>query len=325
MRKPWIFLVPAAAVLLLGACTGTRAPTPVAAASAAAPKPTGVADPAVIPKTSAGPAANNCQPRKSLRPPASLPAPGQMPGGSSMADIVKQGRLRVGVDQNTYLFGYRDPANGQIVGFDIDIAKEIARALFGDPNKVQLISITSAQRIPFIQDDKVDIVADSMTINCERLQLVNFSTDYFDAGQRILVTQGSPITGPDKLAGKKVCAAAGTTSIQTIAELPTHPIPVSVNDWTDCMVMLQQGQVDAVSTDDNILAGLAKQDPHTVVVGPRFTDEPHGLAIKKERQDFTRFVNGVLDRMRADGTWARIYTKWLGGAAPAPPPAQYLD
>jgi polar amino acid transport system substrate-binding protein len=99
--------------------------------------------------------------------------------------------------------------------------------------------------------------------------------------------------------------------------------PVAVNDWTDCMVMLQQGQVAAISTDDSILAGMAKQDPNLEVTGPRFTDEPHGLAIAQSSPGFVRFVNSVLDRMRADGTWAAIYTKWLGGPAPAPPPAKY--
>jgi polar amino acid transport system substrate-binding protein len=257
-----------------------------------------------------------------------MPQPGAMPAGSTMAAIADRpnGQLIVGVDQNTYLFGYRDPSSGQIVGFDIDIAREIARAIFGDPNRIKLTSITSAQRIPFIQHGSVDIVADSMTINCERLQQVSFTSDYFDAGQKILVTRGSPIRSPQDLGGRKVCAASGTTSIQTIAGLTvSHPVPVAVNDWTDCMVLLQQGQVDAVSTDDNILVGFAKQDPNTEIVGDRFTDEPHGLAISQSAPDFVRFVNGVLDRMRRDGTWAAIYTKWLGGPAPAPPAAQYTD
>jgi polar amino acid transport system substrate-binding protein len=309
---------------LLAGCTATHPPAPAAQPAPIAVRPLGVADPAVVPSPSAG-SEGGCDPRASLRPPAGMPAPGAMPAGSTMARIAGRGRLVVGVDQNTYLFGYRDPSKGEIVGFDIDIAREIARAIFGDPGRVQLTSITSAQRIPFVRDGKVDIVADSMTINCERLQQVAFSTDYFDAGQKILVNVGSPIHGPADLGGRKVCAAAGTTSIQTIATLPAHPVPVTVNDWTDCMVMLQQGQVDAVSTDDNVLAGLAKQDPHTVVVGDRFTDEPHGLAIAQGSRDFVRFVNGVLDRMRSDGTWARIYQRWLGAPVPAPPPARYLD
>jgi polar amino acid transport system substrate-binding protein len=323
MRRP-LALLPAALVALVAACTSTHAPAPAATPSPVVVRPLGAAEPAVIPSTSAGPDLR-CDALASLRPPASMPAPRAMPAGSTMAAIASRGRLVVGVDQNTYLFGYRDPASGQIVGFDIDIAREVARAIFGDPDRVQLTAITSAQRIPFIRDKKVDIVAHTMTINCARRQQVDFSTEYFDAGQKILVTKGSPVRGPRDLGGRKVCAAAGSTSIQNIAALPARPVPVSVNDWTDCLVMLQQGQVDAVSTDDTILIGMAKQDPHTMVVGDRFTQEPYGLAIAQSAPDFVRFVNGVLDRMRADGTWARIYTRWLGGPAPAPPAARYKD
>jgi polar amino acid transport system substrate-binding protein len=309
---------------LLAGCTSAGPLSAGAAPPVTAPRPAGVQDPAVIPSAAAA-ADTGCDPLASLRPPATMPAPGHMQPGSTMDRILQKGSLTVGVDQNTYLFGYRDAVSGQVVGFDIDIARQIAQAIFGNPDKIRLVAITSAERIPFIQQGQVDLVADSMTINCDRLRQVAFSTDYFDAGQKILVRNGSGYKTIDDLAGKKVCAAAGTTSIVTIATRPSHPIPVAVNDWTDCLVMLQQGQVEAVSTDDNILAGLAAQDPNLAVVGPRFTDEPHGLAIAKTSTDFVRFVNGVLDRMRADGSWGRLYTHWLGGTAPAPPPAKYSD
>ena len=120
-----------------------------------------------------------------------------------------------------------------------------------------------------------------MTINCDRWQQVNFSTDYYDAGQRVLVPEHSAVKGIADLGGKKVCAAAGSTSIVNIAAATSHPVPVSVTDWTDCLVLLQQGQVDAISTDDTILAGLAAQDPNTTLVGDRFTSEPYGLAIAR--------------------------------------------
>ncbi len=321
----------AAVVLAVAAGCGSGSPAPRAAKPGAdQPVPVGVQDPAKIPKA-AGSTAPTCNPRASLRPPASMPAAGQLPAGSTMAAILKRGRLIVGVDQNSYLFGYRDSANdatnGQIVGFDIDIAHQVAKAIFGDPNKIQFRAITSADRIPVLQKDQADLVVDSMTINCERLQQVAFSTDYFDAGQRVLVMDDSTVKSIDDLGGKKVCAASGTTSIQNIADASSHPIPVSVNDWTDCLVMLQQGQVDAISTDDSILAGLAAQDPNTKLVGPKFTDEPHGVAIKKSNADLVRFVNGVLDRMRADGTWKAMYSRWLTslGPAPNPPASQYLD
>jgi polar amino acid transport system substrate-binding protein len=262
-----------------------------------------------------------------------MPAPGAMPAGSFMATIHDRGRLIVGVDQNTLLFGYLNPENGQIEGFDIDMLRQVAKAIFGDDGKnettrLQFTAISAAQRIPFIQNDTVDIVADTMTINCSRDLLVNFSSVYYDAGQKVLVRANSPIMSSADLAGKRSCAAAGSTSINNVLDVSkTHAsapaIPVAVTDWTDCLVALQSGTVDDISTDDTILLGLKAQDPSTRIVGDKFTDEPYGMAIKLSHSDFTRFVNGVLERMRADGTWAAIYSRWLGSPVPAPPAASY--
>jgi polar amino acid transport system substrate-binding protein len=287
------------------------------------PQPPGVEDPAESPTEDPGPD-EDCDREASLRP-GSLPQPNQMPAGSTMDKIAKRGRLVVGVDQTTYLFGYREPSSGQVVGFDVDIAREVARAIFGNPDKIQLKAISSADRIPFIKSGQVDMVARTMTITCERKREVGFSTTYFTANQRILVRRGSGIGNLDDLGGKKVCATAGSTSIRTLAEAKSKPVPVSAVEWTDCMVLLQQGQVAAISTDNAILAGLAAQDPSTAIVGPSLSDEPYGLAMKKEAEDFVRFVNGVLERLRADGTWATIYDRWLGplGSAPSPPSARY--
>jgi polar amino acid transport system substrate-binding protein len=313
----------ALAGLLAGCSAAPRSSPPPSEYPAA--RPLGVQDPAVIPSSSAGPV-QNCDPRASLRPPQNQPAPGAMPAGSTMARIAASGKLRVGVDQNTFLFGYRNPATGQIEGFDIDVARQVAKAIFGSADKIQLIAITSAQRIPYLQDGKVDLVADTMTINCARLQQVYFSTVYYEAGQRVLVTKGSTAKGIDDLGGKKVCAAAGSTSIANIAASKAKPVPVAVQDWTDCMVLLQQGQVDAISTDDTILAGMADQDPNLQLVGPKFTEEPYGLAMSRNASDLVRFVNGVLDDMRADGTLHEINVHWLKGNAPTGvPPAKYQD
>jgi polar amino acid transport system substrate-binding protein len=309
------------ATTMAGCSGGPAGPAPVHSFDPV--RPQGVQDPAPVVTRSAGPAAN-CDPLASLRPPGTPPAPGAMPAGSTMAGIAARGRLIVGVNQNTYLFGYRDATTGEIVGFDIDMAREVARAIFGDPGKIQLVAITSAQRVDAVKNGQVDLVASTMTMNCERWASVNFSSQYYDAGQTVLVPRTSTANGIADLGGKKVCAAAGSTSIDRIAADPAKPIPVSVPDWTDCLVMLQQGQVDAISTDDTILAGLAKQDPTTKLVGDRFTSEPYGMAMNKNATDLTRFVNGVLARMRADGTWASIYAKWLGGSAPAPA-ARYQD
>jgi len=321
MKSARALLVAVSAAVLLAACSAT--PADVTGGSVAAPVPNGVQDPAKIPP--AATAATACgDPVASLRPPAPLPAPGHMPSGSTMATILARGRLIVGVDQTTYLFGYRD-SHGAIVGFDIDMARAMAKAIFGDPSKIQFVAITSAERIPYLLEKKVDLVADTMTINCDRWAQVDFSTVYYNAGQSVLVPSTSKATGIDSLGGQKVCAAIGSTSITNIAARKSHPIPVAVNDWTDCLVMLQQNQVAAISTDDTILRGLAAQDPDVKLVGQPFTSEPYGLAMAPSSSDLVRFVNGVLEQMRSNGQWAAIYDRWLGGPAPTPPGPKYKD
>jgi polar amino acid transport system substrate-binding protein len=252
-----------------------------------------------------------------------------MPAGSFMKAIQDRGKLVAGVSQDILLFGYQNPISSQLEGFDIDMIKQVARAIFGDENHIEYRAITSAQRIPLVQDGTVDIVALTMTINCERWKQIDFSSVYYDAGQRVLAPKSSGAQSLQDLSGKKVCAAAGTTSIDNITKSPARPIPISVAEFTDCLVLLQQGQVDAISTDDTILLGLAAQDPTLQVIGPKFTDEPYGLAINQSHPEFVRFVNAVLEKMRQDGTWAGIHNRWLGrvsgGGAPSPPPAKYKD
>ncbi|SCL31620.1 amino acid ABC transporter substrate-binding protein, PAAT family [Micromonospora rhizosphaerae] len=313
------------AVLCVTGCATSRS-LPDGRVDATAPRPVGAQDPAAIPTSAAVPP-GSCDPRASLRPSGALPTPGRMPADSTMAQIARRGRLVVGVDQNNYRFGYRDPGTGDLVGFEIDLAHEIARAIFGDPGKVLFRAVRTAEREQAVQTGAVDIVIRSMTMNCDRWQRVSFSTEYFSAGQAILVAKGSPIKGLRDLTGRKVCAATGSTSIRNIAAKAPQALPVSAADALDCLVMLQQNQVAAVSTDDAILAGFAAQDPGTTVLPERFTEEPYGMAMQKESPDLVRFVNGVLERLRADGTWTRLYNKWLTalGSTPQPPAARYRD
>ena len=117
-----------------------------------------------------------------------------------------------------------------------------------------------------------------------------------------------------------MCATKGSDSVSTIQDYPTHPKVVQVPFWTDCLVLLQQDQVAAVSTDDAILYGLQAQDPFTKVVGPELTDEPYGLAMSKQHPDFVRFVNAVLAREESDGAWETSYQHWVGSPVSQKPP-----
>jgi polar amino acid transport system substrate-binding protein len=268
----------------------------------------------------------------SLRPPATMPQPGHMPEGSTMRKIYDQGRLVAGVDQNLNLISSRNPHTGELEGYDIDFVKEIARAIFGEEGKVQLRAVNFGNNFDVLRSGEIDILAESLTITCERRykNRIAFSTNYLDAGQRVIVRKRSAYNGPADLSGRKVCAPAGTTSIRTIREYGDRKlVPVAVDEFSDCLVLLQQGQIDAISTTDTVLLGMVRQDPTLKIAGEPMTDEPHGLALRETEPDMIRFVNGVLEQMRQDGRWQRIYAHWLrdlaDGPVPNPPAAQYID
>jgi polar amino acid transport system substrate-binding protein len=310
-----------AVVFVVAGCESSAAPAPVTVA------PVQVWPSGAQPVTTApDPVNTDCDPEASLRP-GPLPSPGAMPPGSTMAAIAERRLLVVGVDQNTYFFGSRNPASGQPEGFDIDLAREIARRIFGDPNRIQFKVVDATQRESFLQKGLVDIVVRTYTITCDRKKSVDFSTVYYYAHQRILSAKGSGIDSPSALSDKRVCAVSGTTSLSRLFALDPRPTLVEVSTWTDCLLLFQQGQVDAISTDDVVLYGLAKQDPTVDVVGHDMSVEPYGVGVKLENSDLVQFVNGVLEQMRQDGTWERLYDAHLRslGPSPGPPTAKYRD
>lgn len=260
-------------------------------------------------------------------PTASL-RPNGARNGPSLDAIRARGRLLVGLDPGSNLFSFRDPTTGTLQGFDVEIAREIARDLFGDPEKIEYRMLGSAEREKALQEHTVDVVVKTMTITCARRERVSFSTSYLQAHQRVLTVRDSGITGLPDLAGKRVCVVGGTTSLDRIRRQQPAASILTVPSWADCLVVLQQRQVDAVSTDDTVLAGLAVQDPLTEVVGDNLSTEQYGIGMPMDQDDLVRFVNGTLERIRGDGTWNRLYRRWLEpelGNAATPPPPRYQD
>lgn len=314
-----------AAVALLGGCTSQPAPPlPTNTTKYTEPPYPAKAIPVLTDSPFSSDKAPQCgDPTLSLRPTGA--AAGAR--GPSIDAIRARGRLLVGLDAGSNLFSFRDPITGSIVGFDSDIAREVARDLLGSPDLVEYRMLGSADREIALQSHDVDIVAKTMTITCERRQRVSFSTVYLHSYQRVLAFKNSGINGVGDLAGKRVCVVRGTTSLDRIRVQQPAATILTVPNWADCLVVLQQGQVDAVTTDDSILAGLAAQDPYTQVVGDKISVEPYGIGIPKGDDDLVRFVNGTLERIRNDGTWDRFYRQWLSvlGPSPGPPAPNYMD
>ncbi|MEV0246991.1 glutamate ABC transporter substrate-binding protein [Nocardia sp. NPDC050712] len=269
---------------------------------------------------------DSCDATSSLRP-GGLPPRGAMPAGSAMAQIVANGRVKVGVAQDGYLFGFRNPRTGALEGFDIDIAKEIARDLFGDPAKIDLVPLSSAERIPALRNGRVDLVVNTFSTTCERDKEIDFSSVYYVSEQKVLTVASSGIRSADDLGGKRACSVTGTTSLEPLFRLPKPPTVIGMQTWTDCLVALQQGAADAISTDAPILHGLALQDNNLAVVGPAMANDFYAIGLPDGKPDLVRFVNASLDRLRADGTWQALYQKHLNllGASPGPPAPKYKD
>lgn len=267
---------------------------------------------------------------QSYQPDGPLPAPMQMPSKTTMKKIQDRGRLIAGVSADSLHLGSRNPISGQIEGFDIDMLKAVATAIFGtDVGHLELRVISSPQRIPVLQNNTVDIVARNMTINCDRWKLIAFSAEYYLSGQKTLVQRDSTATGLGNLSDKTVCAPAGSTSLDNLKKKNPKIKPVTADSDTGCLVLFQQGKADAISGDDTVLAGDAAQDPYAKVLQERISNEPYGLGINKDNVDFVKFVNGVLEQMKAGpdpakSKWMESYNKWLGPdlgplkAAPTP-------
>ncbi len=315
-RTPLAGLAGALATVVLAAACGaaTYPDTPLPGTSTTAAPTSASAAP--------GPTCSNAT--QSYDPLPTLPPSGALTG--TLATIRDRGYLVAGVSADTQLLGARNPLTGQIEGFDIDLVHEIAKAIFGDPGKVKLVVVTASQRIPVLQNRSVDIVVRNMTETCARWNDIAFSSVYYQAGQKILVAKGSPATSLGDLVGKRVCAPIGTSSMAKLLEVQ-GVVPVGSDTHTGCLVLFQQSQVEAITGDDTVLAGLSAQDPYAYVPpGAPITSEPYGVGANKDDRQLVQYINRVLEQMRADGRWKAMYDRWLApalGPAPAPPVPSY--
>ncbi len=317
--------------------------------------PQGYASEAVHPPEPAK-CVSNADAGLSLNPAALLHAPDGTPTGPKLAEIRERGRLTVGVSQTTPLSSRRDLATGEMEGFEVDIAKGIARGLFGvdDASRLSLVTVPTDRRLFTLDttenraaraDDEnlrdipsVDMVIADVSVTCGRVDTygLKYSAPYLATNTGLMVRdKGERIDEPKDLVGRKVCSGAGTTNIDEILDIRDDQrahglpevIPVSTSDTSDCLMLLQQGLVDAIYTDVLILEGFHTQDPGTVVLGYRNKESRVGVAMAKQDDDLIRFVNEVLEGMRANGSMERSRDRWYPDPATRPKllAATYVD
>lgn len=239
--------------------------------------------------------------------------------GENVDAIKESGTLRCGVKFDVRAFGFNNPETGEIEGLDADLCRAIAESMGVEP---EFIEAVSANRIPFLQEDTVDVVISTMTVNEERKLEIDFSHVYYVAGQSLLVKDDSDIASIDDLAGKVVCSGEGSTSEANIREMAPEAELLLFKTYTEAGQALADGRCDAVSTDNTILFGLAEQFEGTGLVGDEFTEEPLGIGIKKGREDLVEYVNAVLEGLKENGGMTALYEKWIEpftGEVPEPP------
>jgi len=252
-------------------------------------------------------------------PRASYPALSPLPAAATLADPVirrvrERGKLVVAVDENTEGLAARN-SGGRLVGLEIDVARAIATSIFGDDSdkRLQLLTVTTKQKVEYPAQGEADLAISAISMTCARWQSVAFSTEYFTAQHEFLVHRDSPVQTASDLAGRRVCMTKGSTSIATLAGIGLQPPPKPwlVDTRTDCLVALQEGEVDAYFGHDTFLVGMVDQDPGLRIV-PQGEPQHYGIAMGKDDVTFVRYVNGVLDRLRDDGTLAALYEQRLG-------------
>ena len=240
--------------------------------------------------------------------------------GTTMAKLNEAGKITIGTKFDQPLFGLMGPS-GNPEGFDVEMGKLIAANLGISEDNIEWKEAVSANREPFIQNGEVDLVVATYTINDERKQVIDFAGPYYLAGQDLLVLEGNPdgITGIDDVKGKKVCSVTGSTSEQNLKDAGVEVL--ATDTYSNCLEPLRSGEVVAVSTDNVILAGLADQNQGEFeVIDNPFTEEPYGIGLKKDDEDFRTFINDTLEKSFEDGEWAAAWERTAGKVLSTPEP-----
>ena len=231
----------------------------------------------------------------------------QFPAGSTMQRIAKAGKVVIGIKWDQTNFGLRG-IDGKFTGFDVEMGKILAKELGVAEDKIKWEESVTKAREDHIEFGRVDLVIATYTINDTRKKRVAFAGPYYTAGQDILFRKGdTSITGPDvfKEGTKKVCSVTGSTPANEIKKYVKDPAQIVLFDvYTKCLDALKQKQVDAVTTDNGILAGyVAKEKDAFAMLNKPFTKEPYGIGVKKEDTAFRNWINDVLEKAFADGRY----------------------
>jgi glutamate transport system substrate-binding protein len=234
---------------------------------------------------------------------------GESEGGDAGGETV-----RIGIKFDQPGLGYDE--GGSYSGFDVDVAKYVAGELGFTEEQIEFVEAPSANRENLLSNNQVDMIFATYSITDTRKETVDFAGPYFVAGQDLLVPTDSDITGPEDLDGKNLCSVTGSTSAQKIKDQYPGVQLVEQPGYAECVTAMGGGQIDAVTTDDIILAGLAAQEANAgkfKVVGNTFSEENYGVGLPKG-SDRCEDINAAITKMIDEGAWEEAITKNTEGA-----------
>lgn len=229
----------------------------------------------------------------------------------TLEEVKQRGELVVGVKTDFPPFGYVD-SSGKNLGFDVDLAHAFSQALFNDANKIKFVSVTSGNRIPYLQSRKIDIIMASMTITDKRAEVVEFSKPYFMSGSLILVPKDSSIKTIEDLAGKTVAVIQGSVQVSDVGELAPEADVTEFGTVSQAVQALKSGRADAYVHDDIVILTLAKEHQDLKPVGEVIRPRPYGIAVRKGDTAFIGWVNEQLAQMKNDGSFDKLWKKHFG-------------
>ncbi len=228
-------------------------------------------------------------------------------------DARSRGKLLVGVMTDFPPFGYRDPS-GRPVGFDVDVAKYLAKALFEEEGRLEAVPVTVGSRIPFLYSEWIDMIVAAMTVTEERRQVLEFSDPYFVSASLLLVPAKSPIRGIGDLAGRTVAVIEGAIQVKDLALLAPAANRVAFRTVDEAVLALKGGRVDALCQDDVLVHSLARRVRGLKAVGKPILPRPYAIAVRKGDLATLRWINEKLGAMKNDGTYERLREKYFGAA-----------
>jgi polar amino acid transport system substrate-binding protein len=242
-----------------------------------------------------------------------------VPAAADKLDDVKaRGKLVVGVSDTTPPFSFRKMPENTITGYDIDLVKGVAKRM---GVSLEMVPVSSAERIPLLQQDKLDFVATSMTRTRERLRDIDFSHIYFVTPHAVIVRKESGITSVRQLAGRKASSASTSTAGGNLKDVVADVSIVYVRDYALAFAALKAGEVDAFTTDETVLRAIVRQDGHPddYVFLPDFTKSRDvGFALKQNEPRLKATINQALLDLESSGEAATIWKTWFGPGTEAP-------